>query len=223
MVQVKICGVTRLADALAATEAGADMIGLNFYSGSPRYITPESATALCAALRDAAGADTPRLIGVFVNEPVSRISAIMTQVGLSGAQLHGDESRDMLKELRGTAFKAIQPPDVDAALDDVAYYAPSFPPESAGLPAVLVDAYHPRLRGGTGETISAEIGLAVREHVPRYMLAGGLNAENVAERVRGLRPWGVDTASGVESGTAGVKDHEKVWAFVLAAKQAAED
>lgn len=214
-IRVKICGVTALENAIMVAETGADMIGLNFYKPSPRYISPEMAQSLCDGLRKRLGNDCPLLVGVFVNEAVGTVSQIAGQVGLDAVQLSGDESVDMLRELRGIAYKAIRPMNKAMALDDAGYYAPNFPADEQ-LPSLLLDAYHPNLYGGTGETTSQEVALAVKEQTPRLMLAGGLTPENVAERVRAIRPWGVDVAGGVES-APGVKDAAKVRAFITAA------
>ncbi|MBZ0289097.1 MAG: phosphoribosylanthranilate isomerase, partial [Anaerolineae bacterium] len=219
-IQVKICGIKTFADALAAAEAGADLLGFNFYKGSPRAITPEEAYAICEGLRQQLGADCPALVGLFVNDLVSTISAVTTKVGLAFAQLSGDESDSMLKELRGIAYKAIRPMNKAMALDDVGYYEPVFPTNER-IPSLLLDAYHPKLYGGTGEQASTEVAVAVREHVPRLMLAGGLTPENVAERAQAVQPWGVDVASGVEiTDQPGVKDPARVRAFIQAAKNA---
>ncbi len=218
MTTVKICGLTNWEDAFVATQAGADLLGFNFYRRSPRCITPEDALDICNGLRAEFGTACPLLVGVFVNEVVGVISAITAKVGLQFAQLSGDESDDMLRELRGIGFKAIRPANLAMALDDVGYFSPYFPADERA-PSLLLDAYHPKLYGGTGEQASAEVALAVREQVPRLMLAGGLTPQNVAERVHAIAPWGVDVASGVEvSGEPRVKDHDKLWAFIEAAK-----
>ncbi len=217
-VKVKICGVTTFDDALMAAEFGVDMIGLNFYKPSPRYIIPDNATMLCDELRARLGDNCPVLVGVFVNEAVGTISQIVGKVGLDAAQLSGDESIDMLKELRGIGFKGIRPMNKAMALDDATYYAPQFP-EDDRLPSMLLDAYHPSLYGGTGEQASEEIALAVKAQVPRLMLAGGLKPENIAGRVDAIQPWGVDVASGVES-APGVKDAVQVKAFIKAVHSA---
>jgi phosphoribosylanthranilate isomerase len=219
MVKVKICGITTLDDAGMVTEAGADLLGFNFFRQSPRYISPEEATRICDSLREQLGQDCPVLVGVFVNTTVSEISRITNQVGLDFAQLSGDETDDMLIELRGIAFKAIRPMNQAMALEDVEYFSKHLPQDERA-PSLLLDAYHPKLFGGTGEQASTEVALAVKAKVPRLMLAGGLNPENVTERVTAIRPWGVDVASGVESGTPGVKDVPKVRAFIAAAKNA---
>lgn len=219
MVKVKICGITRIEDALVAAEAGADLLGFNFFKKSPRYISPENAATICDSLRAQVGSACPILVGVFVNEVVGVISAITRKVGLNCAQLHGDESEAMLKELYGIGFKAIRPMNLAQALDDVNYFKPQFPTDER-WPSLLLDAYHPSLYGGTGEQASTEVALAVKAQVPRLMLAGGLTPENVTGRVQAIQPWGVDTASGVEfEGQAGIKDAAKVRAFITAVRQ----
>lgn len=219
MTKVKICGVRSYDNALMIAQAGADMIGLNFYPKSPRYIEPDSARELADKLRDTLGEECPVLIGLFVNVTDSDISKVMDTVGLDFAQLSGDESDSVLKELRGIGFKAIRPQNMAMAMDDIKYFAPTFPTDES-VPSLIVDAYNPKLYGGTGETTSIEVALAVKEQVPRMMLAGGLNPENVRERIKAIQPWGVDVASGVESGTPGIKDPEKVQSFVQAVKEA---
>lgn len=218
MTVVKICGIKTLDDARLAAEAGADMLGFNFAKASPRLIEIDAATTICDTLRAELGDKCPLLVGVFVNELSSNIGSITNSVGLDAAQLSGDESDSIFKELRGMAFKAIQPMNQAMALDDVKYFKPHFP-ENARLPSLLLDAYHPSLKGGTGEQANTDVALAVKADVPRLMLAGGLNPENVAERVRAIQPWGVDVASGVEpDDQPGAKDADKVKAFIQAAK-----
>ena len=218
MVFVKICGLTSYDDALACAQAGADMLGFNFYTPSPRYIDVDEATIVCDRLRETLGQDCPVLVGIFVNESVANISIVTNKVGLNAAQLSGDESDSMLKELRGIAYKGIQPMNKAMALDDVGYFSSVFP-ENERLPSLLLDAHHPHLYGGTGEHTPDEVAIAVREQVPRLMLAGGLTPENVAARIATIQPWGVDVASGVEpDGRADVKDLGKVRAFIEAAK-----
>lgn len=218
MTKIKICGIRSYENALMVAQAGADMIGLNFYTKTPRYIDPQAARDIADRLRGTLGDACPTLIGLFVNAPQSHISEVMDIVGLDFAQLSGDESESVLKELRGVGFKSIRPPTKAMALDDVNYFKPTFP-TSEKIPSLILDAYHPKLYGGTGESASVEVALAVKEQVPRMMLAGGLNPENVAERIQAIQPWGVDVASGVEDETPGLKDPEKVSAFVQAVKE----
>ncbi|MEQ8677519.1 MAG: phosphoribosylanthranilate isomerase [Aggregatilineales bacterium] len=216
--KIKICGITTLDDAKFSAEAGADMLGFNFYKRSPRYIEPVDAQKICDTLREMLGENCPMLVGLFVNATDSDISYISNKVGLDAIQLSGDESAAMIAELRGLAYKAIRPMNLAMALDDVKYFAAEFP-KNERLPSLLLDAYHPSLYGGTGEQASAEVALAVKEQVPRLMLAGGLTPENVAGRVAAIQPWGVDVASGVEPvDQPNVKDHDKVKAFIEAAR-----
>lgn len=215
MTKVKICGVKTLENARAIVQLGADMLGFNFYKPSPRYIEPDAARLVCNALRQEFGTDCPLLVGVFANSAQGDISIICNHVGLDFAQLSGDESDSMLQELRGTAFKAIQPMNKAMALEDVKYYAETMP-EDERAPSLLLDAYHPRLRGGTGEATPTEVALAVKAAVPRLMLAGGLTPENIGERVASIAPWGVDVASGVEDDEPGVKNLLKVKALIEA-------
>jgi phosphoribosylanthranilate isomerase len=217
MTRIKICGVTDYDNALMCAQAGADMLGLNFYRQSPRYIERNQARELCDRLRDTLGDSCPLLVGVFVNATVGDVSVITNHVGLDAAQLSGDESDNMVAELHGMAYKAIRPMNKTMALEDVAYYQAHFPTDER-LPSILLDAYHPSLYGGTGESASVEVALAVKEQVLRMMLAGGLNPDNVAERVTAIRPWGVDIASGVEDGVAGMKSPEKVQALIQAVR-----
>lgn len=215
MTIIKICGVTTLDDALAAAHAGAGMIGLNFYRKSPRYLTPDAARLIAVGLRERLGAARPLLVGVFVNEVVGRISITMEQVGLHFAQLSGDESVEMLRELRGIGFKSLRPRNLQEALDDMQYYGAAASTD-VRMPSLLLDAHNPALYGGTGERASDEIALAIKPHTPRLMLAGGLNPDNVADAIRAMRPWGVDVASGVEGDTQGRKDAAKMSAFIAA-------
>ncbi len=217
---VKICGVTNPDDAAMAAELGADMVGLNFYPPSPRYIEPAHAATVSRYLHDEFGEQRPVIVGVFANSTASHIEEVMAAAHLDFVQLSGDESDELLHELRGRGYKAIRPPNKVLALDDAAYYSKEFIDDER-IPSLLLDAYHPKLYGGTGEQASTDVVLAVKAQVPRLMLAGGLKPDNVAERVRQTRPWGVDVASGVEPpDEPGVKDPYRVEAFINAAKQA---
>ena len=220
MIRVKICGIRSLDNALMAAQAGADLIGLNFYPPSPRSLPMNEAREIAQGLRDALGEDCPSLVGVFVNMPADEIRAVMEHVGLDYAQLSGDESADAQAQLDGRAFKAIRPRDIAAAQAEISELQAHFPAETSA-PSLLLDAFHPQLYGGTGETASVDLALAVRRSVPRMMLAGGLTPHNVQARARAIRPWGVDVASGVESGEAGIKDKAKLRAFIQAARAAA--
>lgn len=217
--KVKICGISTAENALMAARCGADLIGLNFYPKSPRYVSRTAASEIAARLREELGSACPTLVGVFVNASAGEIREIVAAVGLDHAQLSGDEAPETVAALGGIAFKAIRPADDEAALAEIRRLEAVFPP-SADAPSILLDAFNPNLYGGTGETASVDIAGAVKRTVPRLMLAGGLRPDNVADRVRRIRPWGVDVASGVEAGTPGAKDESKARAFIQAVRAA---
>ncbi|MDE2820744.1 MAG: phosphoribosylanthranilate isomerase [Chloroflexota bacterium] len=219
MTKVKVCGLRSYENALMVAEAGADLIGLNFYPDSPRFIDAESAGDLVKRLRARLGDHCPVLVGIFVNESAARVREAVASVGLDYAQLSGDEPPETLAELSGVAFKGIRPKTAEAALGDADRYANAIRTDGR-MPSLLLDAFNPSLYGGTGETTALDVALALREVAPRLMLAGGLNPENVAERVRAIRPWGLDVASGVEAGIPGLKDEDKVRAFITEVRNA---
>ncbi len=218
MTRIKICGVTQLNNALMCAEAGADLLGLNFYPPSPRSITPKDARALTDRLRAALGDQYPVIVGVFVNVGAAELVQIMELAGLDAAQLSGDEGVDVVQALNGRAIKALRPRDAAEAAALVEEFLPHAASDER-LPSLLVDAYHKELYGGTGEQASLDVAHTVKQRVPRLMLAGGLNPENVAERVRAIQPWAVDVASGVEAGQPGIKDAARVRAFIAAVRQ----
>jgi len=214
--KVKICGLTNFEDASFALEAGADYLGFIFYPPSPRAITPEEATRLVRQLRDIYGAETPTLVGLFVNETAEHIRAVLESVHLDLAQLSGDESPEILQALAGRAYKSIRPQDPAQALELARLCARAGEDEH---PSLLLDAYHPTLYGGTGHQADTELARLLAQACPRLMLAGGLTPENVAQRAAQVRPFAVDVASGVEA-SKGRKDPAKVRAFIQSAKTA---
>ncbi len=219
MPKVKICGVTTLQDALAAAHAGAAFIGLNFYEPSPRYIEPASAAVIVQALRAQLLAACPLLVGVFVNESLAGLQEVCDRVELDYLQLSGAEPPQLLAALHGRAFKAIRPQSVAEARALATTYATSTTCDERA-PALLLDAYHPALYGGTGTQASRELVQAVQALVPRVMVAGGLTPANVADLVAAADPWGVDTASGVENGNPRHKDHARIEEFIRQANTA---
>ena len=213
--RVKICGLSDPGDALCAAEAGADFLGFVFYGKSQRYVTPERAAVIIAAVRDALGPASPRMVGVFVDETPDRVAAILDRAGLDLAQLHGGESPDQVCALRPRAFKAIRPQTPAEAGQAAARYFPVAPNDQA-LPQLLLDAYHPGEYGGTGLRADPALARDVACR-GRLLLAGGLAPDNVAAAVEAVRPWGLDVSSGVER-AKGVKDRGRIRAFVVAAK-----
>jgi len=204
MTTIKICGIKTVDDALAAMDAGADLLGFNFYPKSPRYIDAGTCRDIMSVMREYRHIT---YIGLFVNASVAEVRTTIETCGLSLAQLHGDETPEMLNALRGKAFKAFR--GVPQSIDGFA---------RSDAPALLVDAAVKGAYGGTG--VKADWNKAA-ELAKRYplLLAGGLTPETVAEAVRQVRPWGVDVASGVES-SPGQKDASRMKAFVQAVRSA---
>jgi phosphoribosylanthranilate isomerase len=177
--KVKICGITTLDDTLAAVEAGADLLGFNFYPPSPRSLTPAACAGIQAGLRNRGL--RPVTVGVFVNHPGAEILAVLEGCGLDAAQLSGDEDPAVLEALGGRAFKAIRPREAAAARAEAERFTRRGP-RADGLPALLVDAYHPGQYGGTGQVGDWEAAAGLAARMP-LLLAGGLNPENVARAV----------------------------------------
>jgi phosphoribosylanthranilate isomerase len=199
MTKIKICGIKTVTDALEAMDAGADLIGFNFYRKSPRYVEVGLCRGIMSTMRNFGG--HVQYVGVFVNASVAEISATMETCGLNLAQLHGDESLDTLKELGGKGFKAFR--GIPESLNGFA--------RQTG-PAFLLDASVKGVYGGSGVTADWSMATELAKNYP-LLLAGGLTPENVADAVWQVRPWGVDVASGVES-EPGRKDAGKMAAFV---------
>ncbi len=208
MVKVKVCGITNLEDAEKALELGADALGFNFYPPSPRYIAPAQARTILEKL------PAGRLyVAVFVNEPRERVQEVLGygmlregQQAYSALQFHGEESPEYCQ---GWGLKVIKAFRVKGRQSLVAV---------DGFPAdfYLLDSWAPGY-GGSGSSFPWDWLEGLRAE--KLILAGGLDTQNVAEAVRRVRPYGVDVCTGVEA-KPGLKDHEKLKAFILAAKGA---
>jgi phosphoribosylanthranilate isomerase len=209
MTRVKVCGVTNTDDALLATERGAWAVGLIFHDPSPRACELPAAEEIGARLRRAA----PEVVGVFVNRPLDEVAAIADACSLSMLQLHGDEGPAYCDEAaRRTGckvMKAIQVRDRSSLRALRAYHVDYH----------LLDAHHPELRGGTGETFDWDL-IAKRRKAP-VVLSGGLTPANVGDAIAATRPFAVDSASGTEA-EPGRKDPAKLEAFFQAVEQADE-
>ena len=207
-VRVKVCGITRLTDARAATEAGAGALGFNFWRGSRRYVEPSAAREIISALGGSALA-----VGVFVDESAEEVSRLVREIGLDAVQLHGDESPAYCRRLAAGGLRVIKALRVGQDFDagEAARYQ--------GAEAVLLDAFCSAERGGTGRTFDWSTALEVRGRVAQLYLAGGLTPGNVSEAVRRVAPDAVDVCSGVER-APGVKDPALVRAFLKAARGA---
>ena len=192
-VKVKICGITNIADALAAVELGADMLGFNFYPPSPRYLTAEKAIEIIKKLPTFV--DT---VGIFVNPGVDELRDMVGQGFLNWIQLHGDESPEFCDDLRWVHAKTIKAVRVRSH-DDIERA------QEYGTDGILLDAFHPELYGGTGETFDWEV---VGHINRRVFLAGGITADNAVKAVE-VGVYAIDVCSGIEV-EPGRKDHEKM-------------
>ncbi|MFZ3204458.1 MAG: phosphoribosylanthranilate isomerase [Pseudomonas sp.] len=202
VVRSKICGITRVEDALAAVDAGADAIGLVFYAKSPRAVTVPQAQAILAALPPFVTA-----VGLFVDCERSELNAILDAVPLDLLQFHGDESPAACEGFRRPYIKALRVKPGDDVAARIGLYG-----SAAG---VLLDTFVPGVPGGTGEAFDWSLvpqGLSVP-----IILAGGLTPENVRTAIEQVRPYAVDVSGGVEA-SKGLKDSDKIHAFVRAVR-----
>ncbi|PYC25720.1 phosphoribosylanthranilate isomerase [Aquipseudomonas alcaligenes] len=200
-VRVKICGITRVEDALAAAAAGADAIGMVFYAGSPRAVGVEQARAIIAALPPFV-----TTVGLFVDAARDELAHILASVPLDLLQFHGDESAEQCEGLGRPYIKALRV----RAGDDIVARVADYP----GAQGILLDAYVEGVPGGTGEAF--DWSLIPQGLSKPLILAGGLRPDNVAAAVARVRPYAVDVSGGVEA-SKGIKDAQKVGAFIRAA------
>jgi len=202
--RIKICGITRIEDALAAAQAGADAIGLVFYAQSPRSVNIQQAIEICREL--------PPLIskvGLFVDAPESEIRSVMEQLPIDLIQFHGDECSADCGTFGRPYIKAVSMREGV----DVAAYAKTYK-DASGL---LLDTYHGAVKGGSGEAFNWE---QFPTDIDRpLLLAGGLQPDNVYDAIRQTRPFAVDVSSGVEK-EKGIKDAEKIARFIAEVQRA---
>lgn len=201
--RIKVCGLTRLDDVMSAIDAGVDALGFVFYSESPRSIT-------AMQVADFEGYIPPyvQIVGLFVNATAEDVRQVLSYVKLDILQFHGNESPEQCAAIANEAnkrwYKAIQVKDDMDLLAEIQKY------KMAGASAILLDAYHPLLKGGTGH--SFDWSRFPKSDIP-LILAGGLNAENVKEAILQTTPYAVDVSGGVES-SKGIKDNVKIKVFV---------
>jgi phosphoribosylanthranilate isomerase len=201
---VKICGITRIEDALAAARCGAHAIGLVFYRPSPRYVEPQAAAAIVRSLPPFV---TP--VGLFVDASSDEVRTVAAQAGLQLLQFHGAETPQFCDEFDVPYMKALRVrPGVD-----LLQYARDF----HGAKALLLDAFMEGLHGGTGATFDWRL---IPPSLPLpIVLSGGLRPDNVGEAIRRVKPFAVDVSSGVEA-SKGIKDPAKIAAFISGVRNA---
>lgn len=195
--RVKICGITRVADALDAIALGADALGFVFYAPSPRAVSAQTVQKIVAQLPPFVST-----VGLFVDATPQEVQSVLAQVPLSLLQFHGDETNEYCQQFGVPWIKALRmEPDSDI-LAKIAEY-----PQAQGI---LLDAWHPHLKGGTGQTFDWR-------HWPHsnkaLILAGGLTPENVTEAIHFTKPYAVDVSGGVEA-SKGIKEFTLLQAFM---------
>lgn len=201
---VKICGITRLEDALAAARCGAHAVGFVFHRPSPRYVSPEQAGAIIRALPPFV---TP--VALFVNEQPQRVREALVQAPFNLLQFHGDETPEYCRQFGLPYIKAVRVRDGM----DLLQYAEDY----RDAKALLLDAFVEGVQGGTGAVF--DWGLIPRDLMLPVVLSGGLNSANVAEAIRKVRPWAADVSSGVET-AKGIKSEAKIAEFILGVRNA---
>ena len=202
--RVKICGITRVQDALEAVRCGADAIGLVFYAASPRHVSVQQAQQIVAALPPFIS-----VVALFVNATPAEIKAVLAQVRIDIAQFHGDETAADCERIKLPYFKAIRVKSdtnlLQCALD------------FSSANALLLDTYSEAAYGGTGHVFDWD--LIPKNMTKPVILAGGLIAENVSLAIQKIKPYAVDISGGVEV-SKGIKDADKIAAFMLAVQAA---
>lgn len=217
-VRIKICGLRDPLQALRVAQMGADAVGL-VMAPSPRWVSPEQARAVVDALPPLVWA-----VGVFVNSEPEIINAVAKRSGIHVAQLHGDEPPELVDALDVPCIKAFAMRD-ETWIDSVRAWLDKVK-DHRRLLAVLLDAYKPDARGGTGqrfnwEWVAAARGKRLLEGLPPLVLSGGLDSEVVSDAIDVVQPWAVDVSSGVET-APGVKDLKKVESFIRETREGSE-
>jgi phosphoribosylanthranilate isomerase len=196
--RVKICGITRVKDAVSVVNAGADAIGLVFYAQSPRFVTIAQAQKIIAAIPPFVS-----VVGLFVNASKAEIEEILSKLRLDILQFHGDETPSDCEQIKMPYYKAIRV----KADTNLLQYAAKF----NSAKALLLDAFSETTMGGTGQTFDWNL---IPANLPKpIILAGGLTAKNVDQAIKQVRPYAVDVSGGVES-AKGIKDAAKIAAFM---------
>lgn len=196
--RIKICGITSISDALQAIDAGADALGFVFYEPSPRYVTPDKAKDIVEALPPFVST-----VGLFVNAEESYVNEVLSKTSLSMAQFHGDETESYCTSFGLPYLKAVRVQSSDDIINADSRFK--------SAQGVLLDAYKKGVPGGTGESFDWSM-IPEKVDMP-LILAGGLDASNVGEAIKIVKPYAVDVSGGVEL-RKGVKDHAKVISFI---------
>ena len=204
--RVKICGITRLQDAKDAAELGVDALGFNFWEKSPRYIKPSAAAGIIKRLPPFVS-----IVAVFVDPSLDQVRQVLSVCRIDQIQFHGNEEPDFVLQFpQDKVIKALGMKDSGSLAEMKKYPAVS---------AYLLDSFDAGAKGGTGKTFRWDLAITAKKRKRPVILAGGLTTANVAEAVKAVKPYAVDTASGVEV-KKGIKDKSKMKAFIINARHA---
>lgn len=214
--QVKICGVRALEDARVAADAGADFIGLVFVPGRRRRLEIPDAANIVDGIRQSSSA-APRFVGLFADQPLDEVNRTIVACGLNVAQLCGAESVEYCRQTEAQVIKVLHVPNTASGDEAVSEFAARMESYASAGNMITLDRLVEGLQGGTGQSFDWSVAADLSEGGHRFLLAGGLTPENVAQAVAQVRPWGVDVSSGVETG--GVQDTAKIKDFIRAARQ----
>ena len=225
MIRVKICGIGNPDDACVAADAGADFIGMVFVPERHRRITPGDAKdivnavrALDAPLRPGSGQASPRMVGLFADQPLEEVNEVVAHCSLDAVQLCGQESVEYAAAVDCEVIKVVHVPVSYRAPDDVPRLAGRVQEYAESGCLVTLDRLVEGIQGGTGQSFNLEVAASLSSRGVSFLLAGGLTPANVGRAISIVRPWGVDVSSGVE--TIGKKDRRKIRRFIENARHA---
>lgn len=217
MTKVKICGLSKVEDALAAANAGADFLGILFEPRSKRFLDADDAKHLVQSFRAKWPQEEPRWVGVFANQPLDEVNHLLTYCNMDMAQLSGHESLEYCGQLVRPVVKVFHVRDDAPAQEVVEEIERSLKAYQAKGHMCMLDTFNKQgVLGGTGEVFDWEVAQELARDYS-FLLAGGLSLENVAEAIRQVKPWGLDVSSGVE--TDGQKDATKIARFIAQVHQ----
>jgi phosphoribosylanthranilate isomerase len=214
MTRVKICGVQELDHALVAAQTGADYIGLVFVPGRRRRVDVDKAKAIVSGLKGHSD-NVPKVVGLFADQSLEEVNRVINACQLDLVQLCGQEALEYCGQVEAEVIKVLHIPDPEDA--DVSTLADSLQSFRQAGHLVTLDRLVEGLQGGTGQSFDWGIAAQLSQNGHEFLLAGGLTPDNVTQAISAVTPWGVDVSSGVETG--GVKDSDKIKAFVRNAKQ----
>ena len=220
MTTIKICGIQRAEDAVAAAVAGADFVGLIFVPKRRRRLTEGQTAQIVEELTEHPGGTlqrTPQVVGLFADQPIDEVNRHIESCPLERVQLCGSESLNYCEQVQAPVIKVIHVPEGGAQDGDLDRLAESIQKYRDAGHLVTLDRQVDGLQGGTGQSFDWSIAARLAQAGHEFLLGGGLTPENVAEAVRSVAPWGVDVSSGVETG--GVKDATKIRAFIQQVRQ----